>query len=524
MTRNKKLFLSVFSALLLWACWPAGGFTSLVFISLVPLLLLEHYAVKDKTNKTLFGYTYLTFLLWNGATTWWVCNATLGGGLFAIFCNALFMTVVFQLFHVVHRRAGDVLGYSSLIIFWLAFEYLHLHWELSWPWLTLGNVFSTQPMWVQWYEWTGSLGGSLWILSVNILITQWLLTGEEKRRKKMYSVLLLIVIPCAVSAIRYYTYTEAGKTIRVISTQPNIDPYNEKFSGMSNEEQIIRVLQLANLESPDSADYILAPETAIANSLWESELENYSEIKLLRSYIKAYPHVRLIIGASTNKLYASDEKLSATARRFTQQEGYYDSYNTALFIQSEKPLQIFHKSKLVPGVERMPYSKIFGFLEKLSINMGGTSGSLGVQPEPTVFISSDSVVTAPVICYESIYGDYLAEYVRKGAQWIAVITNDGWWGNTPGYRQHFQYARIHAIELRRDIARSANTGISGFINQRGDVLQQTPYWQEAVIRERITLNNQKTVYARFGDYIGVIAACLILPLLLTAFLKRRESI
>lgn len=193
----------------------------------------------------------------------------------------------------------------------------------------------------------------------------------------MYSVLLLIVIPCAVSAIRYYTYTEAGKTIRVVSTQPNIDPYNEKFSGMSNEEQIIRVLQLANLESPDSADYILAPETAIANSLWESELENYSEIKLLRSYIKAYPHVRLIIGASTNKLYASDEKLSATARRFTQQDGYYDSYNTALFIQSEKPLQIFHKSKLVPGVERMPYPKIFGFLEKLSINMGGTSGSLG---------------------------------------------------------------------------------------------------------------------------------------------------
>ncbi|MEZ5067101.1 MAG: apolipoprotein N-acyltransferase [Bacteroidia bacterium] len=379
-------------------------------------------------------------------------------------------------------------------------------------------------MWIQWYEWTGSLGGSLWILSVNILITQWLLTGEEKRRKKMYSVLLLIVIPCAVSAIRYYTYTEAGKTIRVVSTQPNIDPYSEKFSGMSNEEQIIRVLQLANLESPDSADYILAPETAIANSLWESELENYSEIKLLRSYIKAYPHVRLIIGASTNKLYASDEKLSATARRFTQQDGYYDSYNTALFIQSEKPLQIFHKSKLVPGVERMPYPKIFGFLEKLSINMGGTSGSLGVQPEPTVFISSDSVVTAPVICYESIYGDYLAEYVRKGAQWIAVITNDGWWGNTPGYRQHFQYARIHAIELRRDIARSANTGISGFINQRGDVLQQTPYWQEAVIRERITLNNQKTVYVRYGDYIGVIAACLILPLLLTAFLKRRKSI
>ncbi len=526
MSGNKKLFLSILSALLLWICWPAGGVTALVFISLVPVLLMEYYATHAPAGnkRSIFGYVYLTFLLWNIASTWWVCNATIGGGLFAIFCNALFMALVFQLFHIVHRRSGDFIGYLSLIIFWLAFEYLHLHWELSWPWLTLGNVFATQPVWIQWYEWTGSLGGSLWVLAVNILIAQWLLSSELKRKRKMFAVLMLLAVPVVVSLIRYTTYNESGKTIRVISTQPNIDPYNEKFSGMSNEEQIIRVLQLANLESPDSADYILAPETAIANSLWESELENYSEIKLLRKYISAYPHVRMIIGASTDKLYGAGEKLSSTARKFTQQDGYYDSYNTALFVENNQPLQIFHKSKLVPGVERMPYPKIFGFLEKLSINMGGTSGSLGVQLEPTVFKGTDSVITAPVICYESIYGDYLAEYVRKGAQWIAVITNDGWWGNTPGYRQHFQYARIHAIELRRDVARSANTGMSGFINQRGDVLQQTAYWKEAVIREQITLNSSETIYARFGDYLGLAAAWLVLPVLLTAFLKPRKNV
>src|SRR5574343_444659 len=70
---------------------------------------------------------------------------------------------------------------------------------------------------------------------------------------------------------------------------------------------------------------------------------------------------------------------------------------------------------------------------------------------------------APAVCYESVYGDFMAKYIRSGAEVICIITNDGWWGNTPGHRQHLAYAKLRAIETRKQIIRSANTGISCFV-------------------------------------------------------------
>lgn len=171
---KNKFILALLSAILLSLSWPERGLTPLVFIAWVPLLLLEAYSSQNKEQKKfrLFGWAYFAILVWNALTTWWVCNASFGGGLFAIFCNALFMTGVFYAFHLVKKKKGHVVGYAALIIFWVAFEYLHLNWELSWPWLTLGNVFATKPQWIQWYELTGVLGGTVWVLLVNILITR----------------------------------------------------------------------------------------------------------------------------------------------------------------------------------------------------------------------------------------------------------------------------------------------------------------------------------------------------------------
>ena len=133
----------------------------------------------------------------------------------------------------------------------------------------------------------------------------------------------------------------------------------------------------------------------------------------------------------------------------------------------------------------------------------------------------------PIICYESIYGEFVSGYVNEGAGLLFIITNDGWWGNTPGYRQHFQYARLRAIENRRSIARSANTGISGFINQRGDVLKQTPYWEDAAITETLNANSSLTFYAKNGDYLGRLSAFTGILLLIygfvKGFLKKRKS-
>ena len=105
-------------------------------------------------RPTFFGWVYLALLIWNGATTWWVCNSTLAGGIAAVLANALLMCIPWIGFYHVRRRMGPVFGYAALILFWLTFEYIHLNWELSWPWLTLGNVFATHPGWVQWYEYS----------------------------------------------------------------------------------------------------------------------------------------------------------------------------------------------------------------------------------------------------------------------------------------------------------------------------------------------------------------------------------
>jgi apolipoprotein N-acyltransferase len=181
---------------------------------------------------------------------------------------------------------------------------------------------------------------------------------------------------------------------------------------------------------------------------------------------------------------------------------------------------------LVVGVEKMPFAKYLGFIGDFVINIGGTTNSLGSQDEPSNFISKDKTQVAPVICYESVFGEFVTRYVKKGAQLIFIITNDGWWKNTPGYHQHLSFARLRAIETRRSIARSANTGISCFINQRGDISQATEWWVPAAIKGTINANDKITFYVQYGDYIARIALFMSIVLifnLLAVKVKQKKN-
>ncbi len=165
-------------------------------------------------------------------------------------------------------------------------------------------------------------------------------------------------------------------------------------------------------------------------------------------------------------------------------------------------LQLYHKSKLTPGVEILPSFNGLKWLEKYAIDLGGTVGSLGMDPVRKVYSTVNTVPVSPAICYESIFGEFFAKFVKNGAQIMIIITNDGWWGNTAGHRQHFSFTHLRAIETRRSIARSANTGISALIDQRGDVHQVTGYWKPAVIKGTMNANAKITFYVKYGDYIA----------------------
>ncbi|MFI5218191.1 MAG: apolipoprotein N-acyltransferase [Bacteroidia bacterium] len=526
--RKRKVplfFYAMLGGVLFWLAWPSRGFAPLLFIAWIPLLLIEEHFYQNhsgKKAKKIFGLAFLSFSTWNILCTWWVYNSSAFGAGSAIIINSFLMSLVFLLFHFTRCKAGNVFGYVSLPVYWIAFEHLHMYWDLSWPWLTLGNGFASYYKWIQWYEFTGVLGGSLWILVVNILLFHCLpiVTGN----RKVKALLALIVVPIVISFMRYYFYEEKISPVNVAVVQPNIDPYNEKFSGMSSQEQLAKLLRLSATVIDSSTNYLIAPETALPSGIWEEDLPIHPDIKLLHSFIKPFPQLTVVIGAATNRQYVEGEPHSETAHRFKKSPGWYDSYNTALqFDNFSDSIQTYHKSKLVPGVEKMPYPTVFGILEKFALDLGGMYGSLGVEDEPKNFIAHDSMRIAPIICYESIYGYYVGEYVRKGARLLCIITNDGWWGETPGHRQHLQYGRLRAIEMRRGIARSANTGISCFINQRGDILQPTKWWTDDAIKATLNANDEMTFYATHGDWLAKIMLVFSAMFLLFSVFRRKRN-
>jgi len=531
--------MSILSGVLLSLAWPANGFPFLLFIAFVPLLYIEDYIAKNKHNfikASVFFYSYVAFFIWNALTTWWIYYSTTFGAIAAIVLNALFMATVFHLYHLVRRTIFKSKGaFNVLIFFWITFEYLHLDWDLSWSWLNLGNVFAAYPRSIQWYEITGMFGGDVWVLLGNILMYKLLLAvfGMYKSRSKSnlfaVSFVLLIILPLAISNYMYSRYQETPNPYKCVVVQPNIDPYNEKFEGMSEAQQLNKMLNLARQKVNSKTDFLIFPETALPSGMDENYINENSDVDSLKQMIRKYPHLKIVIGVSSYKVYVANEEHTATARYSEAGKYWYDVCNTAMYLDSTEIPQLYHKSKLVPGVEMMPFPRLLKPLEKYAINLGGMSGSNAVQKERSVFgPKGHGVKVAPVICYESIYGDFLTGYIRNGANLIFIITNDGWWDNTAGHRQHFQYARLRAIETRRSIARSANTGISAFINQRGDVILPTQYWTPDVIEYSINANDSKTIYVRFGDYIGKICFYITLIILLiqlnAVFLNKRRRI
>jgi apolipoprotein N-acyltransferase len=239
--------------------------------------------------------------------------------------------------------------------------------------------------------------------------------------------------------------------------------------------------------------------------------------------INNYPRLRVVVGAVTKKKIRENESQSFSARQ-AEDGYYYDVFNSALMIDRSAIVQIGHKSILVSGVEKMPFQKYFSFLGNHLIQIGGQGGSFNSASEPTVFIGANSDKIGSLICFESVFGEFAGSMINRGANLIFIMTNDGWWKDSPGVQQHFAYARLRAVETRRDIVRSANTGISGIINARGDVLAKTDMNSYSAISAQAHINETITFYVSWGDYLGrasFLLSCLIIIYLVMGGFKQR---
>ena len=551
MKKIVKISLAILSGLLIAAAWPTRGFTPLIFIAFVPLIFLQDYIGDDNNNEkgNIFGLSFLAFLVWNTLTTWWVWNSTPAGAVAMLLLNSSFMATTFWLYHYTRKKIfNNKKGFFLLILFFLAFENLHLNWQLNWPWLNIGNVFSHNHTWIQWYEFTGIAGGTVWVLLANILaykVIKGLMTNDKRQQilSQIFVFIAVVLAPIIVSKVIYNSYDQCRDVtpvasqnvtpvasqnvtpvasqnvtpdeVEVVVVQPNIDPWNEEFI-LSAKEILMRNFDQAEPLMTENTRFVVSPESSIHENIWLDKLDYYYSIKNLRLFSRNNNGVAYVIGASTLGMVPEGEEDDFAARKFYDADEYYYSYNTAFLITDTADIQYHQKSRLTPGVEMMPSWWFLRPLKNLAIDLGGTVGTLKSEDKATILSHQDYKI-APLICYESVFGGYVTEFVRNGANLIFVITNDGWWGDTPGHRQHFEMSKLRAIENRRSIARSANTGISGFINLRGDVVEQTNYWEPAALRNTMTVNDEMTFYSQHGDYIYRIASFLAVLIMCFTF-------
>tara|TARA_B110000037_G_scaffold220310_1_gene287680 strand:- start:37330 stop:39030 length:1701 start_codon:yes stop_codon:yes gene_type:complete len=515
------LLLAVIGGTVMGISFPfTGGLFPLAFVAFVPLIVINLELNKKKRGGFFkrFAYNYLYFIIFNSITTWWIYNASEGGMYMAIFCNSLLMTSPFFLFGFIGRQLGENKGLLALVVLWIGFEYCHYIWELSWPWLSFGHIFGEYPWLIQWYEYSGVTGGTLWILLVNIGV--YFVVRNVKIRKETVRIQaplflflgLVIFIPVLSSVIIYTSYEETEDPVNIVVVQPNLDPYGEKFI-MPLPDQLDIMFELAESKVDENTDLIVCPETAISRRVNEANLEEEPNMILIKEWLRSNHNVNLLIGADSYKFFREENSLASNYNESIN--AYVENYNAAFLIDPNRPTQIYHKAKPVLGAEKVPFLSWFPSLKEYSVELGGTSGMIGLGEEPMNMKSGDYLY-APLICYESVYGDYVSYFTARGADIICVVTNDGWWDDTPGYKQHRMFSQIRAIENRRSVARSANTGISCFIDQRGTIISELGWNERGALQANLNRNTEITFFVRYGDVLGRISLFLIIALFIYA--------
>ena len=511
MNKYTLVGLSVMGGILSGLAWTGWCSGLILLIAFVPFFLIENYLFENPkrfTPNAFFIYLLPGFVIFSLIALGWMRVASITGAICVIMGLSFLMAFTTWLAHIVRLRAGNLPGFISMITFWLGYEYISLNINIISPWLNLGNGLSKDILFIQWYDVTGTAGGSLWILLSNLFLAIVLVTSLAKKKKNaVYLIiwLLIIIIPSFASIYRYYTIKLNNQNgSEVIIIQPNTDPYTEKFT-IPFEDQLKKVITQANSRITEKTEWVITPETTIDDPANLDDLANDKYVKMIKGMIKQYPRIDVVTGLVTYRLYpAMKEAPTVSARKIDASGLYYDHFNSAVQIDSGKSFGIYHKSKLVPGIE-MQFSNGPGrFITRILPYLGGTRWGYGIQEDRVCFEHTSTFMKiAPVICYESVFGKFVTDYVKKGAEAIFIITNDGWWKNTNGYKQHLYYASLRAIETRRPVVRAANTGVSSLIDIRGKRTYETGWWTRAIIKGEIYPETRITTYVKYGDSLLV---------------------
>jgi apolipoprotein N-acyltransferase len=518
-----RYFLLPLSGVMLGLAFPPFTTGVLAAFAFIPLFIV--FEEIQSLGKA-FRYSYLTFSIFNLLCLWWVGGFVHGedfymmvAGAVLVLAHPLFMVVPIIAFTFMHKHLGYSIAILSFPFLWVTFEYLHSITQLAFPWLVLGNTQTYDATAIQFASYTGVYGISFWLLWMNVLgfFLYKKLATRTWKPLSVQSVLLAVCIVVVYLIPKTYgsIILERAKIevdivlqdavgivglprrVTVGIVQPNIDPF-EKWQ--THAEKQLAVLQdMTNEFTNREVDLIVWPETALPFFILAPQ--HHHVFKRIREQIDTLG-VSLFTGIPDFVYYPSPETAPKSSRVNKATGQRYDYFNSSMLLQPHNTeIQKYAKMILVPFSERVPYAGLFTFLQTLQWDFG--LGGWQIGSDTTVFRlqlrNGAQVWFSNLICYESIYPGFVAEFVRRGAQFLTIITNDSWWGDTFGPYQHQQYAVLRAVENRRWIVRCANGGISCLIDPYGKVIQSAPMFVQTNLIGEIKTRGNLTFYSKYGD-------------------------
>lgn len=455
-------------------------------------------------------------------------------GVFVLVVYPLFFLPPVLIFYLINKNLTRLkTGYISLIFFpflWTGFEYVQTLGQINFPWIFAGNSQTYNLNKIQYADVTGVFGVSFWICAISVLmfyLFKKLSKHDWKYLSAKSAVIFLVIIflyflPDVYNSYSVKKYSDEGK-IKIGIVQPNVNPW-KKWSGKNQKDLIngyTEQIKQIHSENPD-VKLVILPETALPYYFREAYFEErFFIIKNLCDSL----NLPLLIGTPDLRIYEDQSAAPVDARIMKNTGQKYDAYNSAVLFEPELDKNNFQKHdkiKLVIGSERMPYQELFPFIKNF-IEWGVGIGNWQIGKDTNIFNLPDGAVFNTAICYESVYPEFFASFVNKGADFSVIITNDGWWGKLFGTYQHNRFAVFRAIENRRWIARCANTGVSDFIDPEGNMYLETEINEKANIVFNLGLIKEKTFYTSHGDLFSKI--CLFSGILVFAlsFLFRKSK-
>jgi len=467
------------------------------FLTLVAFVLIFQVVEKSGTTRALILYSFPMLILWNIITTYWLTFATVAGGTAAIVANSAIMLIPLVVMRrILFSSLHPIVKSFTLATPWVAYEWLHLQWDLAWPWITIANAYSTATWAVQYIEFTGYLSISYWSITLSALFYHVLISHNKLKSNLILVTGLAALIPILISLVLLKTHVkEPDGYSYVVVAQPNFDSYLPIAGFPNTFEPLTGLIALSDSARSERTNVILWPENAIMGGI--SEITPSRNDRLIFETVQKWG-IPIVGGASWYQYYLKEEVPRVHRIDFAGRP--FNVYNSALGFKTNEDLRVYNKIRLVPIVERFPFVHELSFLTFLGIDWGSLSG-YGIGHTMILFDAGDVSFPA-VVCYDSVFPSVVRRSVKKGAGFISVITNDGWWGNTSGHIQHYEFARLRAIETRRAVVRSANNGISGMILPDGSPHSRSEYWTRTSFELEVPVYSHQTFYVKSGEWFG----------------------